>query len=109
MSNSKDTIERKVSKTGVLSYKGSKYYIKEKGLKGQTVEVIRESEHNTLIVKLGKTTAVARQFEMVSYSSLFKSTQNSTLTLSHQGTFKYKGKTYFVDSIHFHSRSVHVE
>jgi hypothetical protein len=38
MTNSKFTTKRKVSTTGVLSYKGTKYYIKKKELKGQIVE-----------------------------------------------------------------------
>ena len=109
MSNSKDTTKRKVSKTGVLSYKGCKYYIKEKELKGQTVEVVRESEHQNLIVKLGKTTAVARQFEMVGFSSLLKTPEGVVRIIDPQGFFQYKGVRYFVQSPQFYSRTVIVE
>ena len=108
MSNSK-MIKRKVSSTGVLSYKGCKYYLKEKVLKGQTIEVVRESQHNTLIVK-GKITAVARQFDMVTFSSIAKrKPENDELIISPQGYFRYKGKRYFVESPQFHSRKVIIE
>jgi hypothetical protein len=110
MSNSKDTTKRKVSKTGVLSYKGCKYYIKEKELKGQTVEVVRESEHQTLTIKYGETTAIARQFDMVTFSSIAKrKPENDDLIISPQGYFRYKGKRYFVESPQFHSRKVIIE
>jgi hypothetical protein len=100
---------RKVSKTGGLSYKGNKYYIREKVCRGQVVEVVSKNKDLTLTVKHGESTCTAHHFDMVVIRRSRTTLKSNERIISPQGTFSWKGKEYWVDNFHFQGRFVFVE
>lgn len=45
-----EKVYRKVSKTGGISYEGVKYYVRDKELRGKTVEVLKKNDNQTLSI-----------------------------------------------------------